>query len=270
MKNKFSEFLQILTYSSLFVSLCATNLYHFYLEHNQQQVNYYQHIFIFGATLFAYNIVQLNNGNFINYTIDRPKFLQNYRDEIIKLLWVISFILVCLCFFLPLKTLFWYAHLGLLVLLYETFFIKNISLRRIPFLKPFIISYIWAGAISISSFEVLAMDSNLSLSYLDCFLFIFSLTILFDLRDADRDIQTGIKTISTHFSRKTVLTMSSLVFLLSLLTHFYLTTNDSYNWIGLSLLAIIYLSLLPKLRTSAHDFYFLLGIDGLILIKGFC
>jgi len=267
--NKISRSLQILTYSSLFISLCTSMFFQFYAKCQGRNFTWKESLFIFLATFISYSFVQVANSSFKEMSFDRPKFLLKHRKLFLKLLVLASFLLLALTFQLSISSLILLSHLGVLVLLYETLFFKNIGLRKVPFLKPFIISYIWAMAIAV--FEPkgfhLSFTSLSFLSFIDCFLFIFSLTILFDLRDTQRDLSSGLKTFSTQFSRRFVLTFSFFLFFLSLYTHSLLRGAIHNSLITIIILLVSFLSLLPRLKSGAHDYYFLIGIDGLILIK---
>jgi len=149
--------------------------------------------FVFFATLFIYNfqrIVQLKKGQ-----KNARKDWLNQHGIVICLLILVSGLMGLYRFIdFRLGTQTVIIFLGCLSVLYP------FRLRRIPFLKIFIISLVWA----ISTLLLLVLENNTPISQnvvlnlIARFLFVFSITIPFDIRDLKYDAQ-NLRTIPLFF-----------------------------------------------------------------------
>ncbi len=169
-------------------------------------------LFIFCATLSSYNLHRI-----VALKSTKPKensvmkwSLEN--DGLIYFLFAISSI-ICLVsfFFLKFNTQLVLVFLGLLTIFYSlpSFFLrKNRKLREFPWIKIFLISIVWTSStVILPVFEYhqsLILRNAVyggidhSIIYwiaLQNFLFIFAITLPFDIRDADFDSAEKIKTI---------------------------------------------------------------------------
>jgi len=111
-------------------------------------------------------------------------------------------VIVTFFFFINKNSQWVLLMLGLFTLAYSIPLIqikkKFYSLRDIPFLKIFLIAFVW----STSTVVLPALQTNLTLRSADLllifiqrFLFVFVITMPFDIRDLDKDKLSGIKTI---------------------------------------------------------------------------
>jgi hypothetical protein len=170
------------------------------------------------------------------------------------------------------------------LLYYESISPKNPThnLRSIGWLKPFVISFVWTGVISIyplifKSIESgihFKLDSMISWFFLKNFIFISILCILFDIKDYAADHNSQLKTFVVRLGlRKTlfylILPMAVtgfLSFLLFTLNHQFPLTRIWINSIPFILLIIVTWSM----QRRKSILYYLAVIDGLMLIKAAC
>lgn len=184
--------IRFLVYSNIWVACCAFGLT-ISAEVLLGAANFKVSQFVFFATIFTYNFQRI---------ISLRKGQKNVRKE-----WVNEHIFVIYGFILfwgflslyrfidfRLNTQIAIIFLGTLSILYP------LGLRKIPFSKIFIISFVWA----VSTMFLLVLENNIPISQNICwhliarFLFVFSITIPFDIRDLKYDAKS-LRTIPLFF-----------------------------------------------------------------------
>jgi len=156
------------------------------------------------------------------------------------------------------------------------------NLRKIGWLKPFLIGFTWAGLVTV--YPVLFYDIINKLNYkltwigvllfLKNFMFISVLCIMFDIKDYARDYINRLKTFVVKIGlRKTIfyiLLPLSLIglgsFILYAIDHQFHQVKVLLNIIPFVLLVMIAWSL----RRRRSLLYYLVIVDGLMLVKAVC
>ncbi|MBX2931215.1 MAG: UbiA family prenyltransferase [Chitinophagaceae bacterium] len=159
------------------------------------------------------------------------------------------------------------------------------KLRRIGWLKPFVIGFVWSGLVSVYPVifyqlqtnhvqaDVFAMPSGLL--WLKNFMFISTLCIMFDIKDFEEDKSEGLKTFTVQIGAKNTIRFIIIPLVIIGILAFVLfveKNNFSYqriipNAIPYILLIITAYSLLYKKRKII---YYLFVIDGLMIVKAIC
>jgi 1,4-dihydroxy-2-naphthoate octaprenyltransferase len=148
----------------------------------------------------------------------------------------------------------------------STFYIlptkKNIGLRWIPGLKIFIITTAWT-LLSTSSLSIADVDQCIK-HYIPNWLFIFAITIPFDIRDIKTD-EKQMQTIPQLIGTSNAIKLSQLcltsAILLHLLMHFsYAVLMADITFLGIGLFC------LQKVKHNASPNYINLYIEGLPII----
>lgn len=156
------------------------------------------------------------------------------------------------------------------------------NLRRLGWLKPFLIGFTWAGIVNV--YPVLYYDITHGLVYrpdlvavllfVKNFMFVAVLCIMFDIKDyaADYIVQLGTFVVKLGL-RKTIfyilLPLSVLglgTFVYYAVTHHFHPVKISLNVIPFVLLILVALSL----RKRRSLMYYLVVVDGLMLVKAVC
>ncbi len=169
--------------------------------------------------------------------------------------------------FLKFITIIYILHLGLISTLYnvpEKAYKKSLfPLRSIPLLKVFLIAYVWASVSAI--LPIIDLDKSLNLQnvlvFLMQFLFIFSITLPFDIRDFRTDYKKRIITTPHVIGIKATKTLA----LLSLVAFNLLFIHITGSWIILYL-TLIAGSLIVFSNPARKDHYFTFFMDGTIII----
>jgi 4-hydroxybenzoate polyprenyltransferase len=252
--------------SSLFIALCACSLSFFYSKMTGSEINFYRLTVIFLGTWASYIGVQL-------IPIQKNK-AASARSLWIKKQKIILYSIVAACFFgifasirfLENFDLLNFSHLFILVLFYEKIFFNEKELRKIPYIKPFLISYIWA-CVATAPQIFLTLNAPIFHIWPECFLFILALTIPFDIRDMESDHIDGVKTLATKFQIKHIKVLCFFIFILAIIYQFsYLSFSYKNIFISLGLI-LFYLLLLSKVWPNQKDALFLYGLDGMIILK---
>jgi 4-hydroxybenzoate polyprenyltransferase len=113
------------------------------------------------------------------------------------------------------------------------------------------------------------INSNICISLAERFLFVFAITILFDIRDLEADKHAGLKTLAKLGENK-AMNLSYLLLMASFLISFfhYQNLNDEFIIWALAIsTAITFLFLRLKKIRNLHWYYY--GIlDGTMLLQG--
>lgn len=160
--------------------------------------------------------------------------------------------------------------------------INFFNLRKIGWLKPFIIGWIWAGVVTI--YPVLfyclihELDYNITLIsgllFLKNMMFIAVLCIMFDVKDYATDYFSRLKTFIVSIGlRKTIfwllfpLSVAGMIsFIYYAVSHHFQTGKLLLNMIPFLLLCVVAYSL----RRRRSILYYLIIVDGLMFVKAIC
>lgn len=261
-----SKFFTFFSYSSLFISICALSLAFFYSTSFEIETNIYRYIVIFCGTLASYTGVQLIPINKNKANSARSLWIKENKIILYSLILASIFAIIASLKHLESFDLLNFAHLFIIVLFYEKIFLNEKELRKIPYLKPFIISYVWACVCTAPQI-ILTINEPNYLIWGECFLFILGLTIPFDIRDIEADHIDGVKTLATRFSVKTVKLLSFIIFITALYMQFSYIHPTLKNIAITIFIGSFYLLILSKVWPNQKEHIFLYGLDGIIILK---
>jgi hypothetical protein len=159
---------------------------------------------------------------------------------------------------------------------------KRYNLRSIGLLKPFVIGFTWAGLVVV--YPVLYYNILQGQPYVFTLLgtmlffknlvFISVLCIMFDIKDYASDHKQGLKTFVVRLGlRKTIVYVLLPLPLLGLLTFVTYAYLHQFNTIRILLNMVPFILLLftaASLRKRRTLMYYLVIIDGLMLVKAAC
>ena len=223
--------LYFLSYSNVFIALCAASLCSFcHLISFDKLPGGLLLGFVFSATLFAYNFHRRIGRIYQNKTelkhlkataFEKKEKWISKNKVTIDLLIIISLCAsLILLYFLPKITLALVFPLALLSVLYILEISKIPALRSIPFLKIFLIAFVWGGVMVLlpilaegESDLIFTIESQLLAIAIA--LFVLAETIPFDIRDITEDRATKLKTIPLKIGLKKSKQLSFIVYSLS-------------------------------------------------------
>ncbi len=269
------QLLNVFLYSNLFISLCAAGLaYETYLLSGVDGSLRMAAIVFFG-TMLVYNLDGL-----LPYKFNQQEVLSErlhwIRENKLLLQTIVmgSILLVLYLYYTALFTLnFWFIlHLGVVAGLYSVPFIPdregNIPLRDVPLLKVFLIAYVWS-AITVqlplmeASHDLFKADSLLL--FARRFLFLFALTLVFDIRDVEKDTRFGTVT----FPVKWGVTRTKQIAWVALALFALLLPGAiaPLARLALALTAVGAAAIVWKAHEKRNQYYYLVLADGMMLVQ---
>ncbi|MCC5944775.1 MAG: hypothetical protein JJT94_07545 [Bernardetiaceae bacterium] len=268
-----STALRFLFYSNIWIALAAVSLTAYTLLLKQEPIDGLVLLLIFLATLTTYNLCVFYSNT--DYT-EKFSFIKRWRIWLMQIFLGGLLSLFFISIFLHLTQLIFLVHLAIISFFYTVpisvhlpsgrlFFIP--AWRNLPYLKIFLIAYVWASATVI--FPLLKADLFLTqkdtlLLFAERFCFIFAITLPFDLRDYFHDRQAQLITFAQRLSHTGLKFLSLIVLVLALIfssqqavyLHFYIQ-------LGITATATL---LIYKAHTYRPDWYFTGLIDGILLL----
>jgi 4-hydroxybenzoate polyprenyltransferase len=201
-----SGFLQIrkltdlILYSSFWISACAAALVSFTYDVTGRGIQLDAYVgFVFCGTLVIYAIHRLTGIEHVKQFQDQGRFavIRRYRSHI--LIYGIIAVLGA-CYFLTQMSwslIWWLAIPALLSFLYVAPLGRLGRLRDIPLVKIFLISGVWAALTGLIPFVHTGLGTPMSgsLLFFERALFIFAITIPFDIRDIHVDATSDLRTL---------------------------------------------------------------------------
>lgn len=257
-KNSFYFFI----FSNLFVAFCALALF-FSSEIILESKNYQIGVFIFFSTIFTYNfqrIVRIKKG--VKHV--RRCWLEDNKKAIAFLITISGLISFYQLLFFNISTQITIIICGIISLLYP------FGIRKIPFLKIFIISIVWTTAtFLLLVFENhIVMDFSILIHFFIRFFFVLAITIPFDIRDLSFDA-AELKTIPVLFGEANARLLAILFLILSQVMCIYLLVFQllELNYF-LALLTSFFITsiLILKSTSKKSEIYFSFGVESTSVI----
>jgi len=216
-----------------------------------------------GTTFILYNAQQL----FLSYISIKDLALRKKWAQKNKALLQLVF-LVGIAELYPLyksswQFLFIYAVAGLISLLY---FLPFFNLRSVPFLKSFIIGMVWVLVCVGAPLNISEVTPLLMWFCAAQLFFTTALCVLFNIKDLEQDRITGTYTIPVLYGIR-IAKIFAMVLLVGYLLASFLA--GSGHWFMAVSLGTFLLSCFFTIGSTPkrHAFYYLFGVDGLILLQ---
>lgn len=251
-------FLNQFARTSLPISIAAFLLTLFYSQLLSENLDLLRATINASATLLIYNF-SIHKEAFI--ASPKEFFKSHYYLGIILLTLLSMLVLIYSIRFIGALDYINYIHLLVLSLLYEG--PKSFNIRKIPFLKPFIISYIWTlSCIAPYYYDYIIFPSPIFI--IECFTFIFGLCLFFDYRDTEKDQYEDIKTFANVLDLKQIKKILFVLWGFSTIFAFIYFCFSYY----LILMTLYHLIIIIKLKEDRPNWYYLLLVDGVIILRG--
>ena len=263
--------------SNIHISLCAVVFCWAGYRLLDIPTNSWVLLFLFTGSLCTYTvhrIISSSRDSVLNYTFERFAFVRRIGK------WKILYISILIAI-----SLFAFSMLGQQLRLYlailSTLSIGYIipmlgserRLRDISFLKIFLVAIVWAGIFitPISVMKEITWTSGVLVLFVEKLIFIFALTLPFDIRDQELDQSTGVVTFANVLTIKQIKTLIVVLLFLSCLLSIVLCYMGIYNSILMfSLLSFYIFQAILSLRVGSrtNEIYYLGILDGLIILHG--
>ena len=244
--------------SNIWVSICFTALLVFF------QLGLYDIILsVWGIAFFG--TLAIYNFSRIRSIQDLFLFQSEHKSQIILIFIGLIGTLICVVLRgFEIKTFLYLGVLGFVSFCYSLPF-SGLGLRTIPFLKLFLIAFVWAGS-SIGLLLVVHDDLfAYKFLFISVFLFVVGITIPFDIRDSNSD-ERQLKTIPQVIGVNYAKTLSILSLVSSSIL-FWLEFGEwnilVKSWMITILISIVFVIISSEKR---NDFYYSFWIESCSLI----
>lgn len=276
MKNLIQKFINLILYSNLWIALCAVAmvLQTEYTFSGQIRWSDYA-AFVFTATLFTYALHRVVGLEKVSPFQEKGRFLviSDFKSHI----WIYAVLAgaTCLYFFLQMA---WWAQIALVVpgILSMGYvlpiFGKKRRLRDFNFVKIFLIAIVWSWVTVLipAVYSGVVFSANLLIMAFERAIFVFAITLPFDIRDLKVDQHTGVKTIPAAIGIKNakLLAYSSLAFLLILVQiNINMDFYPNSFLLPYVLSALIAAVFIYYSNSERHDYFYTAGVDGLMIVQ---
>ena len=258
--NLFKNILNFYVNSSIHVALAVyslvriTELY-FDLPYNEN-LDY----FIFYATITGYN--------FIKYA-GVAKFYHISLTKSMRLIQIFSFLSFCLLVYygsnISTTVLIYFIPFAVITLVYVVPFLGGFqkNLRRVSYLKIFLVAFVWSGVTTVIPLIVgeYQYEVNIILLFVQRMLFILVLILPFEIRDMKLDFK-NLKTLPQKIGIEKTKKVGFVLLLFSLTIEFLITTSFAYRN---SYLVICFILLIFLMRSTQNQskFYSSLWVESI-------
>jgi 4-hydroxybenzoate polyprenyltransferase len=160
--------------------------------------------------------------------------------------------------------------------------LRHINLRKVGWLKPFIIGFTWGGMVTVYPVLYYAIEHNTPFIptwiglflFIKNFMFVTVLCIMFDIKDYAMDYNTDIKTFVVQFGlRKTIFSIIIPLCTIGLASFLWYAAVNHFHPVKILLNTIPFIAVIAVayyLHHRRNIFFYLMIIDGLMLLKAVC
>ncbi len=281
MRKFFQPILDFVLFSNLFIALCAVAQCLLTLKVIGSDPIYPLLALLLTSTLVTYNV---------SIFLSKPKDPQ--KSEYKRVRWffahsrlMITITIICTLLLIP---LFWMLCFECKLLVIFLGFIsigysmplfsvgdQKFGLRNIPGLKSLMITSVWVlSCVLLPIFEAESQHltdtslRNTAILVSKRFLFIFALTIPFDIRDLYSDLKTGVKTIPVLIGEKRAYLFCQAL-LVGYLILLFTFNNNGFNrdFFSLGLTVLLMGWLIFKSEWEKDEYYYFLYMDGVLILQ---
>ena len=270
------KIINFLLYGNFFIALCAysqtVQTCRFLGDDNISQS--VLPIFVAAATFFLYNIHKPITFFLKKQLVDNQRFLKTKSFSSPLSILTILAGLFCMYYFFSIKTITQWSLIvaAFLSLAYVLPIFGGKRLRDLPYIKIFTIAFVWAFVTVILPVQEYGniLDSHVRWMFLERALFVFALTIPFDIRDLDVDTKTNVKTIPLSMGVQKAKYLGILAIISCIFIVLTLNIQGVYsikNTIALLLTYAVSSLVVGFTRKGRSDYYFYGLADGMMLLQ---
>lgn len=273
----FQKLFNLLLYGNFFIAFCAVALLWQTELILYKSINCnYLTIFVFSSTLFLYALHRIVGIQKVQAFSNKYRYfiINQYRSHILLYAILGGALAAWFFFYLTATSQLFILLPAFLALGYVLpFFGKERRLRDFDYLKIFLVAIVWAFITVL--LPLMEQDADL-LSYtvflllLERMLFIFAITLPFDIRDLKVDESIKVKTIPAMIGILKTKRLAGLSLLLAFLISGLLYIRAVYSFPVLIALGISYSTtylLVRRCDQTKHDYYFTAVMDGTMIIQ---
>lgn len=274
------KLVKVLIQSNIYIALAAV----FLTVATQLQLGrtpeWHPYLFlIFFATLFEYNLHRLITVITNKEALQSPRHLWVKNNlTVFYVIVSISIIGFAVAVLLAKKSvLITLIPIALLTIFYSTPITGKkqglFRLRQIPFLKIFLIAFVWSSItilLPVIHSGISILQSHVMSMLAERFLFVFAITLPFDVRDIDADKQEGLQTIPLHIGESNAMRLAyfSLVLCFGICMVHYCYTQQWFIIPAICISVISTFIFLKNKYLKTLPLYHYGILDGTMLLQG--
>jgi 4-hydroxybenzoate polyprenyltransferase len=281
MRKLFQSVIDPLLFSNIFMSLCAVTQALVTLELIGARPTYPLLILLFTSTLFIYNIsIFLSKPKRpARSPFRRVRWFFHYYKAMVVITAACAVSLVPLFFLISERSRLLLILLSVLSVGYSLPLFKKgnkrFGLRNVPGIKSLMITLVWVmSCVVLPIFEsehwqqIQVSVSDEAILIAKRALFIFALTIPFDIRDLFQDATAGTKTIPVIFGeKKAYLFCQALLAGYMVLLFLFKGNGFNHDFFALSLTAVLMGWLIFKSEWEKDEYYYFFYMDGVLILQ---
>lgn len=258
----FLKLVRLLVYSNIFIACCAVGLQWFFWPSTSDVTS----VFLFSSVIVMYSLLKLsglkNHSPQSEYTA--IGWLQ--RNVILQLGILICALIGSFCCWMLLGFPFFTSwFIALVLLLFYAFFRKVHVLSSLPKLfqasmKIALVAAVWTIVLLPNHLKVVQI-----LLVLSIFIFVLALMIPFEIRDMPYDAPFHVPTLPLLLGVQKAKQISYGLLVFSFLLYLFVDAGTEHKC-AVGLTTIAGLAMVRRASTSSSDFFFLIGVDGLLLL----
>ncbi len=261
--NIFYRALQFVAHSNIFISICAASLAAWSQKLFLEKINLTTVWITLGATFIMYNTQQL----YLGYvSVRETPLFKEWVKKNANLFRICMLIAAAEIY--PLQSssahlLLTYAIGALIILLY---FLPFSNLRSVPFLKSIIIGFVWILICVIAPLGITEFNKAETSFCLAQLFLITALCVLFNIRDVEQDKITKTYTVPVLYGTQKAKIFALILLAGYLIAFFFVSATLSYIVVSS---AVFFISGMFAINSfpKSHPFYYLFGVDGIILLQ---
>ncbi|RYD58559.1 MAG: hypothetical protein EOP56_02950 [Sphingobacteriales bacterium] len=291
-KSWFTRLVEAIFFGNYFYGICAIGLS---VEASMQQQYPLNrplfYVLIFFATVLYYTLAYIGEGN-TNIANKRSMWYAEHKQFVRYSQFVLTGAFIVSAFLFVLRHLgglraapfLYYVMLAVFPVVAAMYYGSSgrYNLRKIGWLKPFVIGFTWAGLVTVYPIIISCIEYGLAyevrlitvLLFVKNFMFISVLCILFDIKDYGTDYNHQLKTFVVEVGlRKTIFYIIIPLCILGLGTFLTYGFTHGFSSMKIALNTLPFLALLMvaySLHRRRSILYYLIIIDGLMLVKAIC
>ena len=148
-----------------------------------------------------------------------------------------------------------------------------INFRQIPFLKIFLITLVWSLTtviLPVINIQHEVITKEVMLIFIKRLIFIFAITLPFDIRDMSYDSAAGIKTIPLWLGIKNTKTLAVILLAdfvgILIYQYIFLTVNEKI-FVPLFISVLISSCVILSTNEKRSEYFFLFLVDGMLVLQ---
>jgi len=260
-----------IVYGSWWVALCAAALTLLsWKDAGGEGVIIALPVFVVGATLMVYNLNMLSGLDALRSSgTTSPRHLWCMgNEERMKTYLGAGAVLALPCFFLLRQEAWWLlAPAALAALLYVFPVMRGMRLREVGIWKIFLIATVWAVVtvgLPITQLEIRPQWQETTWLLAERWLFIFAITVPFDIRDLSTDASKGVRTLPSVLGWRRALLVSMISMGMYVLLAWQRLGLDAF--VGLVPAVLSAFVLIAFTRPARREMYYSFWLEGTMLL----